>query len=270
MKKQAPIFWRAWSQCRRIPPMSRIILDLDRGDVSVNDFTEAFNLQVRLVQEIMRDMGVPTNEVRWVVADLRFGSAYAAATPQMVGPHVFMADIELAMNRAGAGLRSLNEGSARPAHFNDEALKVSRKLTELVTQSSTARTPITFGEVAVRPSMRLVANVSTLIRGELRSIGSIEGQLIGVAGADGSYKIVIRDRLRGRKVPCVIGEAMLQSALVNFERRVVVRGLITSRADGTPVRIEVRALEAMPADDALPSIADMRGVLSNFRVADGE
>lgn len=251
--------------------MARIVLDLDRPDVSVEAFTEAFQAQVRLVTQVMADMGVPTHEVRWIVAGLKHGSTYAVATPQVVGPYAVQYDIDRAARAAGAGLRALSQSPERPPHFSDEALKTSRRLMELVTESDAGRSRLQFGEEEVRPSTTLGEHVEALMRGNLRSIGSIEGKLISVsAGGDGAYFIAILDRLRGRKVRCHIPDTMRDRALSSFESRVIARGIIWSRNDGSAVRIDVRDFEVVPPDDQLPRADDVRGILRGYERADGE
>ena len=250
--------------------MSRVVLDLDRNDISVDDFTEAFSAQIRLVREVMIEMGIAANEVRWVISDLHAGSAYAAAVPQVLGPHAFMADIENAMNMAGAGLHQLEVSSERPKHFNDEALKISRKLVDLVLASSAGKARLVFGTSTVAPSPHTSANLGTLIKGDFPSIGSIDGQLVGVQGTDGTYRIAIKDRMRGRKVPCIIHGDQLNKALENYEKRVIVRGIIYCRDDGTPLKIEARSFDPVLSDEDLPTMEDVRGILRDFRRADGE
>jgi len=251
-------------------PMGKIVLDLDRSDVSVEQFTEAFRLQVRLAEEVMREMGIPVNEVRWVVSDLRHGSTHAEAQPQILGKNAFMADVDLALNRSGAGVNELAKSSKRPKFFNDEALTVSRKLMDLVGEASSGKARLAWGDTKVTPSPLVHANVSQLIRGDLRSIGSIEGQLFGVQGAEGTYTISIKDQRRNRKIPCIIHSDLLQTALAHFETRVIVRGTVWSREDGTPTKIEVRSLDPIPPDEELPTRQDVRGILRNLKRADGD
>lgn len=250
--------------------MATIALHLDRGDVSVNDFTDALSAQVSLVHEIMAAMGIAANDVRWVITNLEYGSASAAAASQILNDRLFMADIEEAVSHVGAGVVSLATSSERPKYFNDEALKLSRKLVNIAIQSEYGRSRYTFGDTSITPTEAVSANIEKIIKSDLRSIGSIEGTLIGVEGSDGAYRISVKDRLRGRRVPCKIPPDMLRRALDNFESRVTVRGVLWSRSDGTPVRIDVRDFELMPSDDELPTAREIRGILRDFQRADGE
>lgn len=258
---------------RTISVMAKLVIDLDRLDVSMTDFTEAVAAQIRLVSQVMAAMGIPSHEVRWVVADLKYGSALAAADYQIIGEHAFRADVDEAISVAGAGVRQLatsTTAATRPKHFSDEALKTSRRLFQLIAESNAGQAKLRFGAEEVRPSEHLGANVESLIRGNLQSIGSIEGKLVSVAGQDGSYTIAIQDRLRGRKVRCVIPEAILPRALKAFESRVIVRGIVWSRSDGSAVRIDVRHFEEIPSTDLLPTRQDVRGILRGYERADGE
>lgn len=250
--------------------MAKLVLDLDRRDVSVEHFTEAFAAQVRLVTQVMNDMGVPAHEVRWVVSELKHGSAFAAAEAQIIGPHAYMSDVERAVSAAGAGVHALAQSAVRPKHFSDEALKTSRRLIQLVTESDAGRARLGFGAEFVTPSAAVVAHVNDVMRGNLPSIGSIEGKLVGISGQDGMYAIAIKDRLRDRKVRCRIPENILERALKSFESRVIARGIIWSRIDGSAIRIDVRDFETVPDDHELPSEEDVRGILNGYERADGE
>jgi hypothetical protein len=246
--------------------MARLELNFDRADVSVEDFTAAFETQIKLVREVMIEMNIPANEVRWVFAGLRHGSAYAAAAPQVIGKNAYMADIEQAIANTGSGFGLLEKSAQRPKFFNDEALKLTRTLSTLTTQSSAGKARLVFGARVVTPSAAIAANVNEIVRGDLYSIGSIEGVLVGVQGSDGNYRISILDRLRNRKVPCRISPELLKQALAAFETRVIVRGKIRSRQDGTPNSIEVRHFEVMPT--VFPSWQKMGGILEGYERAD--
>lgn len=250
--------------------MGKIGLYLDRVDISVSDFTEAFNAQVKIVREVMLEMGLRATEVRWVVSNLDYGSAIAAAAPQVLGEKIFMSDIDLAINAAGVGIRELELSPARPRFFNDEALKTSRRLIEIAAESSSGKARLTFGDQVIAPSLHVTANVDTIIKSNLQSIGSIEGLLVGVQSNDGAYRISIKDKFRGRSVPCAISPELLKTALGAFERRVIVRGILMSRPEGMPVRIDVRNLEVVPEDDELVAPGEVRGILSEYRRADGD
>lgn len=241
--------------------MAKIGLDLKREDVSVEDFTDAFLAQIRLVREVMIEMNLAANEIRWVIAELHAGSAYAVAQAQLQGKHIFMDDVEKAIAAAASGVRQLDRAAERPPFFNDEALKTAGSLSQIAAKFDTGKAHLLFGATRFAPSARVSENVGTIIKGNIKSIGSIEGKLVGVQGSDGSYHIFVRDRLRNRQVRCNIPHADLPRALANFESRVIVRGIIWSRPDGSAVRIDAKDFVTIPPDDELPTLQQVRGIL---------
>lgn len=249
--------------------MAKIVFDLDRKDVSAPDFAEGFLAQMRLVEQVMVEMGIAANQVRWVIEDLRAGSAYAAATAHIQGGHVAMADIEAAIRIAGQGTKDLASSSKRPPHFSDAALKTSRTLTRILSEYDSGKAVARFGQIAVKPSEKVAENIATIIRGDLRSIASVDGTLVGVNDY-GNIEIAVVDRLRNRRIRCQIPNDLLDKALGAFKKRVVVRGLMWSRHDGSAIRIDVRSLEVMPPDDQLPTRDQVRGILSGYKLANGE
>ncbi len=167
-----------------------------------------------------------------------------------------MADIDLAVSATGIGMRALEKSATRPKHFSDEALKTSRRLIQLVNESSAGKARLRFGQEIVIPSSMLVANVDSLVKGNLPSIGSIDGKLISVSGENGSYTIHIHDRLRGRRVRCSIPEDVLPRALRAFESRIIARGIIyghevTDRRFGSILR----DFDIVPPEEQLPQAA---------------
>lgn len=249
--------------------MAKIVLDLDRKDVSAEDFAEGFLSQIRLVREVMAEMGVPANEVRWVIDELRSGSAYAASSAHIQGGHLSMADIESAIRYAGEGTQQLGVSAKSPILFSEAALKTSRTLIRILSENG-GKAQAKFGKVTVRPNPKVAENVATILRGDLRSITSVDGILVGVNTGHGHFEIAVNDRLRSRRIHCNIRDDVLPRALQAFGKRVVVRGLMWSRRDGSAIRIDVRDMDVMPPDDTLPTRQDVRGILGGFRLANGD
>lgn len=251
--------------------MAKIVFDLDRKDVSAPDFAEGFLAQMRLVEQVLAEMGKAAGEVRWVIEDLRAGSAYVAATAHLLGEHIGMADIEAAIRLAGEGTKQLAVSTERPAHFSDAALKTSRKFISILNEFDKGKAQAKFGQITVKPSPKVAEHVATIMRGDLRSIASVDGFLVVVGvGQHGGYEIAINDRLRNRRIRCHIPDELLSRAMSAFEKRVVVRGLMWSRADGSAIRIDVRDFDVVPTDDQLPTRQQVRGILNGYKLANGE
>ena len=53
----------------------------------------------------------------------------------------------------------------------------------------------------------------------------------------------------------------LQDAFANFRKRVEVSGVIHYRRNGTPISVEVEAIDPLPEDSELPTSNEVRGLL---------
>ena len=247
-----------------------IEIKLDRKDVSADDFAEAIMATIRLVTSVLAQRGVPVDEIRWVISDLRFGSAYVSADPHILGKHAYMADIDAGVAAVARGIQDVTKGAPRPSDFTEEALKTSRRLMQIAQEFDAGTAMLGFGNTKLRPSEEYTSRVETILRADVPSIGSIEGTLVGVSVGDGTYRIFVHDRLRNRRTPCVIASDLLSSALAAFEKRVIVRGIISTKPDGTATRINVRRFEVIPPDDELPSRHEVRGIMAGYERVDDD
>jgi len=249
---------------------ARVAVEMNWPDVDASDFTKALNAQIRLVREVMTEMGLKPDGVRWVIAELHSGSAYAGVEAVIEEDTLLMDDVDRAIAESAKGFTSLRQVAERPPYFNDEALETCRELAELRPPNDAGLTRLQFGAEAVEPSLHVAANVQEITVGRWQSIGSVDGLLHGVVTTEGGYKIYIKDRARSRSVHCTVPREMRKEALDSFEQRVIVRGIIWSRKDGNPQRIEAKSIERVPPDDQLPGVKDVRGILGGYRLADGE
>ena len=92
--------------------------------------------------------------------------------------------------------------------------------------------------------------------------GSIEGTLHAIQDRAGNLEIRVQDLLWTRAIKCLIPEEMLEEALRLSNHRVELFGEIHYRRDDTPDSIRVNRLEQFPNDDDLPTIEEVRGLLS--------
>jgi hypothetical protein len=250
--------------------MAKISLELDRKDVAVSDLADAMRLQVRLVEQAMAVVGIASSDVRWVITSLDHGSAMYTGESQILSDRVFNDALEAAVLLVGTGMQRLASVGAMPDRFSEEMLNTTKRFTEIVAASDAGKARIGFGSLYIDRPQSVREHIDAINRQNLHSIGSIEGVLVGVSLGDGRYRIAIKDRLRGRRTPCTISADLLPRALTAFEKRVTARGLIRSRSDGSHIHIEVRQLEEMKPDSELPDLSDVRGILRDYRIADGE
>jgi len=249
---------------------NRLTVELTWQDVDVHDFTRALDAELSLVREVMEAMDIKSSGVRWIISTMRAGSAFVVASPLLVGDDIEMSDLDRAIAVSAEGFRALEYSSERPPYFSDKALDECRTIASIKSPTDTGITRLTFGGRGVEPTRHVAANVDEIVTGKFRSIGSIEGVLNGVVSAKLGYRLTIRDRIRNKDVQCMIPKEMRKEALDAFERCVIVRGILWSRKDGSPQQIEARTIQVIPANEELPTIADVRGILRGMQMADGE
>lgn len=240
-------------------PNPAIFLKIDRPEVSVEEFTEAARALLDILASVGSSLGARRDAVRWVIADLRSGSAVleAVGEPAHAMPDVLLNRI---LATAGEGMRLIEQDAVRPPHFDDDALRSARRLSETLTATDSGTSVVRIGAVKIQPTKRTAANVDEIIVGKLKSIGTIEGTLETVTHREG-YRFFVEDRRTGRRVACHFQRDLLPRVLAAFERRVIVRGVVWSRETGDPTHIDVRDFEVLPVDDDLPRASAVRGIL---------
>lgn len=246
----------------------KISIHLGKPDVSFRDFAEAIEEQMTIVSEVLAEMGVPASAVRWVIDELHTGSAGGTFRAEVATKKASEERVLAGIQAAGAGVEQLNRGAARPRYFNDRALHAARRLSELVRHADPVRSWIRFESVSITPTAHIEANVDEIVEPRDESIGSIEGELLGVRKVRHGYTIYVKDRLSGHDVLCKISASLIPRAVQAFEKRVIVRGIVRAMADGTPKQIDVRDIEEMRGDTDLPSISQVGGLLRGYRLDD--
>ena len=116
----------------------------------------------------------------------------------------------------------------------------------------------------VRPDADIrLDHVEAVLTPEVRSIGTIEGELEGLI-IHGDKRFLLYDRLTGRRVTCYFGDSMSWEGLRKvFGKRVAVTGEIRSRRSGERASINVSKYYVFPPEDELPSADEVRGLLRN-------
>ena len=106
-----------------------------------------------------------------------------------------------------------------------------------------------------------VAHVESVLSPEVRTIGTIEGELEGLI-IHGTKRFLLYDRLTGRQVICYFGNAISWEQLRDvFGKRMAVTGEIRSRRSGDRAFIDVSSYYVFPPENELPSAREVRGLL---------
>ncbi|HET7623371.1 MAG TPA: hypothetical protein VFK39_15810 [Gemmatimonadaceae bacterium] len=242
-------------------PATNLFLKLDRPDVSVEEFAEAAQALLAVVREVAQEVAGDATALRWIIRELRAGSAVLEAEPEILDDALTPAVVERIMTAAGDGMRALEEdGVGRPAFFTDSALRSAKRLAGILAAGEVGTSTIRIGPVTVAPTQRVAANVDEIIMGKVKSIGAVEGLLVTVSKRDG-YRFFVQDRVRDHRVECHFKDDLLGSVLKAFDKLVIVRGVVWSRKDGAPQRIDVRSFEVLENDAQLPRANMVRGIL---------
>ena len=114
----------------------------------------------------------------------------------------------------------------------------------------------------VRPDADIhLDHVEAVLTPEVRSIGTIEGELEGLI-IHGAKRFLLYDRLTGRQVICYFGDSVSWERLRDvFGKRMAVTSEIRSRRSGERASIDVSSYYVFPPEDELPSANEVRGLV---------
>lgn len=251
--------------------MYRLSLKID-GDISIEAFREALVNFIQVLHEV--DEAVSgTRSTRWKLADMHRSSPAvltwvgeprptpkAKSKPRDLAPKVAEAMI--------AGIEKLERGDGRPLAFTDDALDATKRLAHLRMRHGITSIGIS-GEVVDRKSKRpksiktldlterTAASVNDLIGPKYTSQGSVEGMLQAV-NSRGTLYFVVYDSIWNSRVKCDIPEHLKAKALAAFDKRVLVRGLVSTDSSGHPRLVKAEDIDEFPTRDELPQ--SLRGL----------
>ncbi|HUQ15693.1 MAG TPA: hypothetical protein VM094_06530 [Gemmatimonadales bacterium] len=201
----------------------------------------------------------------WYISELRGNSAHLAADPEVRGKvRVDERALDEALSIVHVGFDQLRTKAAIPAHFSDTALEAAGQLAAH-SSNGVSRIEIALGGRRVEVTQNVEANVGEVTKEKFRSMGSLEGTIESLT-IHGLRRFTLYERQWGRGVQCFFDfdEHEIFNRLWN--KRVLVRGIIWSRADGRPIKIQVSKPEdiyTFPPDDELPTASQVRGILGN-------
>jgi hypothetical protein len=249
-----------------VPDRTNLTVEIDADDLTLGRFQQITQSLSGLVREVGEGVaGQHRDPVRWVVSDLRRGSAVLELTPQRSREDVPPDLPDRIADLVASGMALIEKHAERPPFFSDKALERARDLASPVGDEVRAvriRRERT-GKPAERVTVtkRLAANVEEIIGGQVESFGTIEGRLEGII-VHGRRVFYIWDALTSRRVECSFGNRIpLGDVLAAFEKRVAVRGIIRRRKTGEPVSVEANELRVFPVEDELPGLSDVQGIM---------
>ena len=246
------------------PAEADIHLDVD-GQVTLASLTRLVESWTDFLAEIGKSVtGNPSRDaVRFVVTKASGGSFGLGVRPQPAQESVPASMMPRIAGSVASGIQELNEEAKRPKHFSDNALVKLRELARLVGPETPSLKVSNGRGLPVSLSSTTLAHIEAVLTPEVRTIGTIEGELEGLI-IHGTRRFLLYDRLTGRQVICYFGDAVSWEGLRDvFGKRMAVTGEIRSRASGERASINVSKYYVFPREDELPSADEVRGLLRN-------
>jgi hypothetical protein len=220
---------------------------------------EAQKHLANILHEIDKSVsGRKRSSIAWIVTDARSGSY--SVTVEGLASNTQVTDRDIAKNIEDLknGLSLLRQEAIRPPYFSDTLLKSAKALATLSKpDSSVDLVSEAFGEVSL--SRELALNIEKIIGAIYKSYGSVEG-ILNVIDLREQPIFKITDPITFETIECSFSREDLDTAKEALEKRVYVYGLISSREDGTRVKISVDEIEIFPLEETLPSISEIIGI----------
>lgn len=238
-------------------------LDLEGPRVTLDRLIEAAAALLHILQDVDSQTTQRAGGAHdWVVSGLSGGSAHIELTPAPKDERVqFRIRREVVANFA-RGMAQIAERPEKPAFFTDRALQYARELNALTGETGISAVVIRANGTSVRVTREMAKHVTSIVEGDLKTIGSVEGRLETIS-IHGQKYFNVYDAVTGRPVRCVFAEALLEQVTKALGKRVMVRGVLHSKRGAEPTSMKVDRLELFPDPSELPTVAMMRGILNN-------
>jgi hypothetical protein len=234
-----------------------ITLEIDEDVISIADFQKATDNFIGLVREVSK--GVTEHKLDpedWAVK-VYSGSIGVGVVAGPANHYSVQA-----RNILVEGIRQLADG-ARPSHFSDKAIEHAKGLATLFKRNKLGPSVRIWSQTqeSVLMERRIAKAADDLLAAAYEEDGAVDGVLQKLDG-HGKLEFVIYDLIDDRSVKCEIKEELLSNALSNFNKRVEVIGTVKYRKDGMPVAIRASKIISFPDVSEIPSLIQMRELLS--------
>lgn len=235
-------------------------LTLSLDDLPSGEFVKAVRSFDGYVSEITKAQGDAGSGIRWTVR-VRSGSALIGVEPNAAAHQAVLDNI---YNTVENNLKAVKEGDIAAANLSEKAADCLKNLSEI----SQKYDPEKSVKIWVRQKPIVIASkiakaIHNYMESNYRDFGTVEGRLETIKDSSGTLHIRIKDLLYPRSIKCVVPEEMLSNILQSFRCRVEVEGWIHYRHDGTPISIQVEAMETLPENHELPAFQAIRGIMAN-------
>ena len=239
-------------------PGTKLTLTVDWSQITLERLSRLTNLWSNVIQAVSTEATGRRDALKWVLTDISFTSPLRVhAAPTLARERVDPTVLHTVSHAIVSGVRQLGEHPDRPRHFSTHALELMRKLALLSELDGKLLVSNGTGS-PVAITTKIVTAVNDILGPEVESYGSVEGLLEGIL-THGRRTFYVYDSLSGRQVRCFFSESTpLEALLKYFEHRVIVSGLVRSKAfTGEPKSIEVSEIQDFEPDAALLSTTEI-------------
>jgi hypothetical protein len=241
--------------------ITEITLELDREEISINDFKKAVDEFLGLVKEVTKASFPKKDPSAWLIK-VYPGSAGIGVLRK---PGTFTdEEVSTVRNNIKDGLVLLEKGE-RHQFFTDKAIEHSKGLGTLFKDNKVPAKVRIWGKHESPPldvTRTVSAKATYLLEAAYEDDGSVDGYLEIIKG-HGQQEVVIYDSLNNRPIHCEVGQDKLQDACAFFLKRVEVVGKVRYRRDGLPVSVKAKEIIPFPSKEEIPDLCTIRNLLGN-------
>lgn len=245
---------------------THLTVEIEAEGLTLGRFQQLSEHLAGLIREVGNEVGDKHRDpVKWIVSDVRRGSVVLELTPQRTSDKVPPELPDRIADAVALGMAVIEERAERPPFFSDRALEQAKQLAAPIGDGVKAvrirreRAGKPIEQVTV--TKRLAENVDELIGPKVESFGTIEGKLEGIVVHE-RRTFYVWETLTNRRVECMFGDRIaLDDVLAAFGKRVAARGIVRKRKTGEPLTVEANELRVFPAEDELPGLDDVQGIM---------
>ena len=205
--------------------------------------------------------------VRWLVRDLRIGSAEVVLEAEPINP---LLDTSRRIARQfSSGLQVVATQRVRPEWFTDSAWEDARAMVTIL-HDGVRRLEVSVGdehvewtqEVTLPPAEGEPIDQRPAL-GDQEVVSTVEGSLDAVIGHD-QFTFWLWDALHRRRVICTADPGLEPAVKQGLFERVRVHGLVRFDRSGRPTRVRVESIQVLARGARRPTVDDLYGLAPNL------
>lgn len=196
--------------------------------------------------------------VEWVVADARHGSLEVAISPLFSTPGARLA-ADQAMGYVVRQIEAEQSGRTLGIPGTRTSTTHIRRMLRIAREGGIPAVRVSFKGRSVSVTTSGVVRAPKLAVD--RSLGSVEGTIMGLTFAGSKPQFTLRNRLDNELVDCFFDQELKETVTHALLKRVRVTGLVTTRSNGiVPSVTDIEDIYEFPDDRSLPTIDDIIGI----------